>query len=257
MHPALELLAAIVGALLVVHLLIHRRMPKLTKGGSGCGCASLALVSVVMLASIAVGPIGRQPHLEENMMMQACRTIALAEFQYANDNDGNYPSGASSTEVFQKLLDGNYISDPTVFFVPMPHKLAAKGTHLTPQNVCYDVTAAVDRDSPDGLPLVFLTGFRVEYKPGGSAISLVKPFPVYYQQTPEWLNLFEGSLKSFDGLPVAYKSNNAYYRVSRSREDGSLKIGPGGFGVVSDVLSPAFDARGVTYRQLTPDGILK
>jgi hypothetical protein len=49
--------------------------------------------------------------------MQTSRTIALAMFQYANDHDGKYPDGNSSTEVFQKLIDGNYVDDPALFYV--------------------------------------------------------------------------------------------------------------------------------------------
>ncbi len=246
MWRGVELLLAMVGTWVGVHLLISRRFPKLPKRSSGC--VLLTLIILTVLVGVALGPI--TPSLRkarESAAMQTCRAIALAEFQYANDHGNRYPTGASSTEVFQKLIDGDYVSDPQTFFIPMPGKTPPRGNHLSPENVCYDVTADVEPDSPDGLPVVFITGFRVEYRPQGRAVSLVKPFP----------GCSEGPARGFDGLAVAYKRNNAWFRESWSPETISPLIGPDGFGIVSGVLPPDFDAAGKVYRQLTPYGILK
>jgi hypothetical protein len=188
----------------------------------------------------------------ETASMQACRTIALAMFQYANDNGGKYPDGNSSTEVFQKLIDGNYVDNPTLFYTPFDGKTKGrKGERLKPENVCFDVTGAAGLHSPDGLPLVFLTGFRVDYRPGGKAVSLMAPYPVYERRTWwhfwHWWHRVPGS--SFDYLAVAYVSNNAYAKM--------LEIPTSGNGFVRDFVSPSFDAKGNTYRQLAPDGVLK
>jgi hypothetical protein len=249
--------------------------PIFQKPSSGCGCVALLLVFLILICLVALGPVGGQCHSVESGAMQTTRTLALAMFQYANDNNGHYPDGASSTEVFQKLIDGNYLTDPAVLFVALPGKVRAEeGARLKPENVAYDVTSGVDAQSPDGLPLVFLTGFRVSYLPGASAVSLVRPFPKHYNPPNAW---FFRSLEPFDGLAVAYKGNNAWFRESQNITiikapsvvypngfrlitnviSATPQIDPQGYGVVPNVVSPDFDAGGRTYRQLTPDGVLK
>jgi hypothetical protein len=115
--------------------------------------------------------------------MQQCRQIGECMFYYSADNvAGNnaYPNGKSSTEVFQKLIDAGYIRDPSILFVPMPGKIAPEPgqNKLKPENVCWDVTVPVDSSSSNLVPLVFLTGYRINYVPGGSAVPL-KPLPRY------------------------------------------------------------------------------
>jgi hypothetical protein len=171
-------------------------------------------------------------------------------FQYANDNNA-YPDGKSSTEVFQKLVDGNYISDPAILYVAMPGKTrGGAGAQLKPENVGYDVTSGIQTNSPDGLPIVFLTGFRIDYRPGGAAVSLVRPFPGIQQRPEGWLqSVTGGPVDPIPGLPVAYKNNNAFFH------DG--QIGADGMGVVTNAVPADFDAHGQIYRQLTPEGPLK
>jgi hypothetical protein len=162
--------------------------------------------------------------------MQTSRTLVLAMFQYAQDNGGRYPTGKSSTDVFQQLLDGNYISDPSIFYLEMTGKVKAQSKQLAPENVAYDVTTPVDDSTPDQVPVVFATGYRIEYKPGGSAI------PRADSVRPE-------SCKN--GIPVCYHSNVGYDKVS-TQPDGTVtnfipanaQIGPG------------------PYTQLTPEGPL-
>ena len=99
--------------------------------------------------------------------MTTARQIGLMMVAYANDN-GAYPDGKSSTEVFQKLLDGrykwhagNYCVDPTIFYIGLPGKTKpVMGQKLKPENVCWDVTSGVDPRDPDRLPIVFLTATK-------------------------------------------------------------------------------------------------
>jgi len=189
--------------------------------------------------------------------MQTTRTLALAMFQYANDNNGQYPDGASSTDIFQQLIDGNYLSDSSILFVPLPGKVKAQpGAKLKPENVAYDVTSGVDAHSPDDLPLVYLTGFRMDYHAGGNAISLVKPFPDTVTSFEVWFFNHGEVDSAFDGLPIAYMSNNAFVR-SFSTGGHPAQYTPDGYGIVPNVIGPEFDPHGRTYRQLTPDGVLK
>ncbi len=183
--------------------------------------------------------------------MQTCRTIALAEFQYANDNGGRYPDGSSSTEVFQKLIDGKYVDDPAIFYVPMPGKKRPEpGQRLKPENVSYDVTGGVDSSAPDHLPLVFLTGFKVDYRPGGQAVSLSVPHPSFhYRQRTwwEWIN-FQSSDDFGPAMAVAYHNTDAFVRLL-DLPDHPLQT--------RTFVPQDFDPQGKTYRQLTPDGVLK
>jgi hypothetical protein len=185
----------------------------------------------------------------ESAAMQATRTIALAMFQYANDHSGKYPDGSSSTEVFQKLLDGNYVADPALFYVPLDGKTKGRiGERLRAENVCFDVTGGAGLDSPQALPLVFFTGFKVDYKPGGKAVSLISPYPPYEHRT--WWEWWQGEPESnFAYLGVVYLSNDAYAKM--------LDLPAGGNGYVHDFVPQNFDAHGQTYRQLTPEGVLK
>jgi hypothetical protein len=175
---------------------------------------------------------------------QTGRQIAQMMFDYSTDNTANdnaYPDGNSSTEVFQKLLDEKYCTDPAIFYLPLPGKVKPiAGQKLKPENVCWDVTSGVDSNAPDKLPLIFMTGYKVTYAPGAAAVPLIKPYPPYGS----------GSVadRSPPGIAVFYKGNNAMFLNLYSLEnpDGSLP----------NFVPPDFDPTGKTYRQLTPDGPL-
>lgn len=107
------------------------------------------LYILFILAGTCLGPwpsgIRYSAH---NAWMQQGRQIGQMMFSYSTDNFQNsnaYPDGKSSTEVFQKLLDGNYAADPAIFYVPLPGKVKPiAGQKLKPENVCWDVTSGVD-----------------------------------------------------------------------------------------------------------------
>jgi len=192
------------------------------------GVVFIAIFVFSCLAGIVVGPITagiKQAH--ESMSMQACRTIGVAMFTYAAAHNGAYPDGATSTEVFQKLLDGKYITDPGLFYLAMPGKTKATSPTLTSANVSYDVTSGVTADSPDAVPVVFCTGYTVVYIGGVSA----SPDPA--ASTP-----FPGKLSP--GIAVAYKNNGAQF----------LKAEPDG--TVPNFIPAGFDPGTKTYRQLRP-----
>jgi hypothetical protein len=211
------------------------------------------LVTLFLLAGIAIGPTtpGGIRYAHNYGAMQQGRQIGQMLFSYATDNTdkGNaYPDGNSSTEVFQKLIDGGYCSDPAVFYVPLPGKVKpVVGQKLKPENVCWDLTSGVAADAPSGLPLVFLTGYKVTYRPGAAAIPLIKPYP-HYWATSTWWGWFKQESNEPPGIAVFYKGNNAMFiNLNRSENpDGS----------VPNFVPKNFDANGVIYRQLTPDGPL-
>lgn len=192
--------------------------------------------------------------LPQNACVQTERVLVLAMFQYANDNDGKYPDGKSSTEVFQKLLDGGYVTDPALFYVPMKgKKKGAAGQKLKPENVSWDVTGGVDAFSSDQIPIVFLTGYKVSYVPGGGAVPLSKPFPRFGLENPDpnfTERLFGWTIHYSDsgGIAVAYKNKSCMFK--------KLEIAPDGTGSIPRFIPPDFKPDGNTYRQLTPDGPL-
>lgn len=152
-------------------------------------------------------------------------------FQYANDHDGKYPDGNSSTEIFQKLIADGYISDLDIFYIPLAGKTKpVPGQKLKPENICWDVTSGLDFNSPDELPVVFLTGYRVNYVPGGSAIPLVKPYPRFgwVDSNQTWFDWLLGRqtihYDSSGGIAVTYKSNSAKFMKlnTTANTDGSV-----------------------------------
>lgn len=84
---------------------------------------------------------------------------------YATKHEGKFPDGMSSTEVFQKLVDDGDI-DASYLYFPMPGKEPATSRKLMPKNVCLDVTRGANGASPSWLPVVFSSGYRIDFKTG-------------------------------------------------------------------------------------------
>jgi hypothetical protein len=186
--------------------------------------------------------------------MQEGRQIGQVMFTYATNHNGVYPDGNSSTEVFQKLIDENYVSDPGIFFVPLPGKVKlVTGQKLKPENVCWDVTSGVDSNAPDGLPLIFMTGYKVTYAPGGSAVPIIKPYP-QFGGPRTWAQWWNGDrvqpppVPMSPGIVAFYMGNNVRFMKfnTTANSDGSIP----------NFISPDFKPDGKTYRQLTPTGPL-
>jgi hypothetical protein len=189
------------------------------------GLIGLFLALVTILPAIT----GRLESPKASPMLQNAHAIGLCMFQYALDHNGVYPDGKSSTEVFQKLVDEQYITDPVVFYVRMPGKTRATSDKLKPENVSWDITIPADSKSPDGLPLVFLTGYKVAYTPRASAIPL-----------------FKSNGDRLSGIAVCYKSNSAQF----------MKNGELPNGAIANFIPADFDPAGKKFQQLTPEGIL-
>lgn len=213
-----------------------------------------AILTVILLwvafMQPSPGGIKRGP---ESACVQASHALGLALYSCAIDNNQQYPEGTSSTEVFQKLIDGGYVTDPVIFYIPMPGKeRPLPGQKLKPKNVCWDVTTPADFSSPEGLPLIFMTGYKVNYVPGGAATPLSMPSPQYgFERKPNWYEQMLGistvEYPHFDGIAVFYKMNLASFATTRNAPDGTIP----------NFIPSDFKPDGKTYRQLTPDGVLK
>jgi archaellum component FlaG (FlaF/FlaG flagellin family) len=197
------------------------------------GLFVITIVAALVLALFLLRP---KTHIsamaQESSAMQTAYTIQLAMVQYARDHGGKYPDGKSSTEVFQKLIDGRYLNKPEVYFIDMPGKVRAdaSATRLSPENVGYDVTVSMTDNTPELVPSVFATGYRIKYKPGGSAIPLAD---------------HRRSAACQDGLPVAYANDHAYFKETSDPN-----------GVVTNVIRTDANLGPGPYTQLTPDGPL-
>jgi hypothetical protein len=189
------------------------------------GIILLFLAIVVLFPKVDPRPRGP-------LALGEAHAINLAMFAYAQDHNGAYPTGKSSTEVFQKLLDGGYVFDTSLFYcaiLKIPGKIPATSKILKPENVCWDVTADLNTNSPDEVPVVFSTGYKIDYTPGGKAV-------------PRLLGISE----RFSGIVVSYHSAATMF----ARNDGLSH------GIVINFISPTFVSGGKTYQQLTPDGLL-
>jgi hypothetical protein len=198
---------------------------------------------IMVLAGVALGPStgpygGGYRMARQSAAMQQSRQIELCLYQYSIDHGGHYPEGKTSTEVFQQLIDQKYVTDPAIFYngyFNIPGKLKPQGDHLVAENVCFDVTCCIDPSSPDTLPVVFLTGFKVVYQAGAKAIPAGQP------EERTWSQWWNGtSDHQSNGIAVATKDNSA--RWLRADEDGSIP----------NLIPADFDPKGKTYRQLTP-----
>jgi hypothetical protein len=87
----------------------------------------------------------------------------------------------------------------------------------------------MDDSSCDSLPMVFLTGYRINYVAGGSAVPL-----------------YSSSESRSPGIAVCYHSLTAWFHVNDGKSDG----------IVTNVIDQNFDPKNEVYRQLTPDGEL-
>jgi len=203
----------------------------------------------IFCGPIYIGPV---PNFGARWSYEA-RQIGLMMYSYANDHGQRYPDGKSSTEVFQELLDGGYATDPNMFYIPLPGKAPpVPGQKLKPENVCWDVTSGVDLSSPDTIPIAFMTGYRVSYAPGASAVTLIKPYPRY--NIVSWADRWRYRALQSDeytpplGIAVVYKNNHARFLA--------LNLDANPDGAIPNFVPSELISDGKPHHQLTPDGVL-
>jgi hypothetical protein len=208
----------------------------------------LGLAGFLLLFVIVLNPFHRG-HFVNGQAWRNGNAIADALNRYAKQN-GKYPDGNSSTEVFQKLLDDHFLRDPSVFYVPFPGKTkAASGQPLKPENVSRDFTSCPVQGLNDfsTFPLVFFTSCKVNYVPDGSAVALASSFPSFHDDHLTWLQEWNHDVPPFEEgylLTVYPRGGGEGFKAEAD-------------GTIPHFISPDFNAHGKTYRQLTPDGELK
>ncbi len=211
----------------------------------GCSGCLRSLLILMLIASALLGLLlfSQRQKLQDNSRLQEARQLGLILWQYANDHNGKFPEGKTSTEVFQKLLDDGYViggdegpAGPKAFYFPMPGKVEPTSNQLKPENVCWDVTANVPvLTAPNDLPVLYMTGYRVTYQSGAGAIAPAWPPQTWWQ----WLTLAD------------YPRTHLIVRTNGG-DSLTLKANPNG--TIPNFMPASITEDISTYHQLTPDG---
>lgn len=189
------------------------RLPSSARQTGGFTLVELLVVIgiIAILAGVALGPITNGIKKgKESAAMQTCRTLALAEFQYATDNS-NYPDGADAGALATALASGNYVTDPSIFRISGDASVSSPATAgtYTSANVSYDFMgfddtatphAGIPTSAPDLLPVVWSPSKAVTAPSGTGGETPVSSTSTGYFGT--------------DGVAIAYKSNNAFFRTA-------------------------------------------
>jgi hypothetical protein len=171
--------------------------------------------------------------------MQQARAIHELIVAYTDAHHGAFPTGSSSTEIFQKLVDENHmqVRDTALFYIDMPGKVLATSTVLKAENVCFDVTLPLDGNLPDDLPVVFTTGYKIDYSPGKAAIPIVR------SNLPNYAGVFCAGGNAY-GIWADHKWSDQipwYFLPDHS---------------IANFISADYKPNGRNFQQLTPDGPL-
>jgi prepilin-type N-terminal cleavage/methylation domain-containing protein len=189
---------------------------------------------IAILAGVALGPITSGIRkANQSKGLQTAHVLALAEFQYANDNNQAYPdslnTGANNggatavVSVANCLVNGGYISDPSIFYInsaPSETKYTGAMTlpvTITQTSISWDFAGAsngsgVNSNYPDQLPLLWSSNTKVTN-------SLLQNSSTTAQSVVVAISNPFGT----QGMAVCYKSNSAQFLVS-SGSTGSLSV---------------------------------
>jgi prepilin-type N-terminal cleavage/methylation domain-containing protein len=200
-----------------------RRLPLSARSSSRGGFTLVELLVVIgiiaLLAGVALGPItGAMKTAKDNAAMQTTHSLYLADFQYSVDNtsQGQFADGTDGGAIAQELLNGGYITDPSIFYLAGGAATKFVGANaansITLKNVSWDfygVTGAgsgastfvgVGTNDPDQLPLIWTTGNTITLPGGAGAYG------------PAVVNVPGGNPLGTDGIPVVYKSGSSAFK---------------------------------------------
>ncbi len=238
--------------------------PASRKKGWECWLKSvLVAFIVIILFGIVFGPTtGSIRKAQTLASVVSASAIAQGMQEYSTNHNGQYPTGKSSTDVFQKLIDEGYINDPTLFCWRTPRGESviiapiSISNKLKSEDVCYDVTVPVDANSPDHLPVIFMTGYKVSYSPGGNAVPL---FSAMKGRRKSMVAIYKNKIMAVFYRNYWFGSGDYYipgpYSLAYPQE-GMLGGKVLSDATISNFIPIDFDPKGKTYVQLTPNGPL-
>jgi hypothetical protein len=156
---------------------------------------------------------------------------------------------------------------------------------IKPENVCFDLTIPLEKSTP-GLPVVFTTGYRIKYVSGASAVPLSPrvrerntSMAVFYtggirasfrnvwwwfgrgeylapRPEPEYVPTsfsVSGVTFGLPASPLTDRFSSEDFENSGMESEGARLLRNG---TIAKFIPSTFDAAGVKYQQLTPDGPL-
>lgn len=132
--------------------------------------ALLPVGASLVVVLYLLGEFIRAPttHIEWGQAKSIGNTLYLSTRM---DEDFGYADSASSTEVFQRLMDAGYLRDPTDLYIEgMLGKVPYPGTGpLKPEHVCWDVLVPIEESDSGQMPKVVSTGWKLIFEPNASA----------------------------------------------------------------------------------------
>jgi hypothetical protein len=172
----------------------------------------VVIAIIALLAGVAVGPItGAMKTAKDNAGMQTTHALYVADFQYSIDSStSSFADGTDAGVIARALLNGGYITDPTIFYIgggaTTKYTGSTAATSMTAANVSWDFLGSspsgagagtyngLSTSDPDQLPLVWSTG---------NTITIPQTAGTYGTAQ---LNAPGKNPYGTDGIPVAYKS---------------------------------------------------
>ena len=180
---------------------------------------------IAILAASALGPImGGIQKARQSSGVQTARTLALAEFQYSNDNNQVYPNGADAGIIATALVAGGYASDPGIFTISGAQEKKYTGANSKtafPVASCSwnfgqtSATVGMTANAPDQSPLVMSAG-------GGQAIGGALAAAGAVTGTVAANNPF-----GVTGAVICYKSNSSKWLPSSTVTPGQVQVEDG------------------------------
>jgi prepilin-type N-terminal cleavage/methylation domain-containing protein len=193
---------------------LYRRASRLLKRSGFTLVELLVVIAIIaILAGVALGPITAGiKKAQQSGALSGTKALALAEFQYANDNNNIYPYGNSLNNLVTSMIP-NYISDYGTLIINGSgnSKVTSNGgtiqSSTTPSTATcsYDFTVAgataasgsgLTASTPDGFPVVF-SGATAPLANTASGAG------------PVTINIDSTCPLGISALAVCYKSNSA------------------------------------------------